>query len=146
MLPFQLKSFFKKHPPSVKYASKPISTHDIEANPFLPNKHPVTGCYHEPKYSMRRMSDIYKMAHLYGLQEFLPPMKKLFFQEKYDNKKLMKGVIFPKGHKHELMRDSKLAKMEEAIKNADRFIIEAKGKKYARRLESKKQDKKMTWF
>ncbi|QLQ80296.1 hypothetical protein HG537_0D02970 [Torulaspora globosa] len=146
LLPAQLKRFFNRYPPSIKFASKPVSTHSIEANPFLPNKHPVTGRYHEPKYSLRRSSVLYKMAYTYGVQDMLPPMKKKFFEDKYQNKKMMKGVLLPKGHKHELQREAKLAKMQEAIENADKFIIEAKGAKYKRKLEAKKKLNARTWF
>ncbi|QLG71950.1 hypothetical protein HG535_0C03020 [Zygotorulaspora mrakii] len=146
MLPTQLKNFFKKYPPSIMFSTKPTSTHAIEANPFMPNKHPITKRYHEPKYSLRRMSDLYKVASLYGVQDFLPPMKKKFYEEKYENKKMMKGVLLPKGHKHELARDAKLAKMREAISNADRFILEVKGSKYKKKLEKKKRDDATTWF
>lgn len=73
-------------------------------------------------------------------------MKKKFFEDKYENKKTMKGVLSPKGHKHELQREAKVARMQEAIKNADRFIIEAKGAKYKRKLESKKKENAKTWF
>ncbi|EDO16274.1 hypothetical protein Kpol_1053p10 [Vanderwaltozyma polyspora DSM 70294] len=145
-LPSSLKTFFNKYPPSIKYATKPVSTYDVVANPFLPNKHPVTGRYHEPKYSKRRMSDLYKMAHSYGIQEFLPPMNKKFFEEKYDKKTFMRGVLTPKGHKHEFARQSKLAKMEVAIKNADKYILDVKGRKYAKKLEEKKKYDKVTWF
>ncbi|AQZ09650.1 MRPL25 (YGR076C) [Zygosaccharomyces parabailii] len=146
LLPSQLKNFFKKYPPSIQYAAESTSTHAINANPFLPNKHPVTGCYHEPKYSLRRMSDLYKLASLYGVQVLLPPKNKMFFEEKYANKKMMKGVLLPKGHKHELMHDEKMAKMAEAIKNADKYIMEVKGSKYKRRLERKKEAERTTWF
>lgn len=146
LLPSQLRNFFKKYPPSIQYASKPTSTHAIDANPFLPNKHPVTNRYHDPKYSLRRMSDLYKMASLYGVQELLPPRNKMFFEEKYNNKKMMKGVLMPKGHKHELVHDEKMAKMADAIRNADRYILEVKGSKYRRRIERKQEEQKTTWF
>ncbi|CCE65627.1 hypothetical protein TPHA_0M00520 [Tetrapisispora phaffii CBS 4417] len=146
LLPKQLKNFFKKYPPSVKYADRPVSTHSLEANPFYANKHPVTGRYHDPKFSLRRMSVLYKTAYLYGVHTFLPPMKKKFFEDKYENKKFMRGVLNPKGHKHELLREGKLAKMEEAIKNADNYIIEAKGSKYAKKLEKRRAEKQKSWF
>lgn len=146
LLPAQLRNFFKRYPPSVQYASRPTSTHALEANPFMPNKHPITGKYHEPKFSLRRMSDMYKMASLYGVQDFLPPMKKKFYEEKYENKRLMKGVLLPKGHKHELARGEKMAKMKEAIANADKFILEVKGSKYQRKLERKQRENAATWF
>lgn len=146
MLPSQLKGFFKRYPPSIQYLTEPTSTYAINANPFLPNKHPVTGRYHEPKYSLRRMSELYKLASLYGVQELLPPRNKTFFEEKYANKKMMKGVLLPKGHKHELLHDEKMAKMAEAIKNADKYIMEVKGSKYRRRLERKLAGERSTWF
>ncbi|AGO12548.1 AaceriAER207Cp [[Ashbya] aceris (nom. inval.)] len=145
LLPPRLKNFFKKYPPGVQYSAKPEFTTSPTANPFLPNKNPVTGRYQEPKYSLRRMSDLYKLAYNYGLQDMLPPSKKLFFEEKYEQKKLTKAVVFPKGEKHERMRAQRVAEMEEAIKNADQFILEARGAKYARRLERKKE-KERTWF
>lgn len=134
LLPDTLKTFFKKYPPGVKYSSKPTSTHAIDANPFLPNKHPVTGRYHNPKYSLRRMSDLYKLARQYGLHELLPPRNKLFFEEKYQQKKFMKGVLLPKGHKYELAYQEKMQKMRDAIKNADEYILEVKGRKYKNKL------------
>ncbi|SCU93891.1 LAME_0F05358g1_1 [Lachancea meyersii CBS 8951] len=146
LLPDRLKTFFKKYPPSVKYSEKPTTISAVDANPFLANKNPATGRYHNPKYSLRRMSELYKLAHHYGLQELLPPRNKLFFQEKYDQKKFMKGVLLPKGHKHELAHSEKMQKMKAAIRNADEVILEAKGRKYARKLEKRKQGKTPSWF
>lgn len=146
LLPDKLRTFFKKFPPNVKYSDRPTLVNSPDANPFLPNKHPVTGRYHNPKYSLRRMSDLYKLAHQYGLQNLLPPNKKLFFEEKYDQKKLMKGVLLPKGHKYELRYDEKMKKMEEAIKNADQFILETRGKKYLKKIEKRKQKNHQSWF
>ncbi|SCV03430.1 LAMI_0H08086g1_1 [Lachancea mirantina] len=145
LLPDKLKTFFRKYPPNVKYSDKPTSTHAIDANPFLPNKHPETGRYHNAKYSLRRSSDLYKLAAQYGVQQLLPPSKKLFFEEKYEQKKLMRGVLLPKGHKHELSHDSRLQKMQEAIKNADQYILEVKGKKYLKKLE-KRNKSRPSWF
>ncbi|KAG0673762.1 54S ribosomal protein L25, mitochondrial [Kluyveromyces marxianus] len=146
LLPAQLKNFFKKYPPNVKYSDKSTVISAPDANPFLPNKNPVTGKYHEPKYSLRRMSDLYKLAYNYGIHDMLPPTKKLFFEEKYENKKFMKGVLLPKGHKHERIHEQKIAKMAEAIKNADQYIIDVKGSKYKRKLEQKQKEKARSWF
>lgn len=146
LLPGQLKNFFKKYPPNVKYSDKPTVITAVDANPFLPNKNPITGKYQEPKYSLRRMSDLYKLAYTYGVHDLLPPSKKLFFEEKYENKKFMKGVLLPKGHKYELSLESKLSKMKDAIKNADKYIMETKGSKYRRRLERKEKEKSISWF
>ena len=92
------------------------------------------------------MSDIFKLAHRYGVQDMLPPITdKQFFEEKYENKKFMKGVLYPKGHKYELSRADKLKAMEDGIKNADNEILKVKGKKFARRLE-RKRNEKITWI
>ncbi|CDO93552.1 unnamed protein product [Kluyveromyces dobzhanskii CBS 2104] len=146
LLPVQLRNFFKKYPPNVKYSSKPTVITAADANPFLPNKNQATGKYHDPKYSLRRMSDLFKLAYRYGIHDLLPPSKKLFYEEKYENKKFMKGILMPKGHKHERLLAGKKAKMEEAIKNADKFILEAKGSKYKRRLEKKQNERSRSWF
>lgn len=145
-LPLKLKNFFSKYPPSIQYAKAPTSALSVEANPFLPNKHPVTGKYHNPKYSKRRMSDLYKLADRYGITEFLPPMNKQFFEDKYESKQFMKGVLQPKGHKYESTIAERQAKMEKAIANADKTIIDAKGMKYARKLEQKRKKKQVTWI
>ncbi|KAL1720589.1 hypothetical protein EV715DRAFT_271899 [Schizophyllum commune] len=41
-------------------------------NPFLPNKHPVTGKWKGPKYSLRRQADLVKKAKAAGLLHLLP--------------------------------------------------------------------------
>lgn len=146
LLPPKLKNFFARYPPTIKYAEKPVLTTAPDANPFLPNKHPVTNKYHEPVYSRRRMSDIYKLSYQYGLHTLLPPINKLFFEEKYYNKKLMRGILFPKGHKHELVYEERMEKMRNAIKNADQYILEVKGSKYLKKLERRKKEKVKSWF
>lgn len=146
LLPRNLKNFFARYPPHIKYATTPVSTHAIEANPFLPNKHPVTQKYHNPVYSKRRMSDVYKLASRYGVVEFLPPIKdKLFFEEKYEKKTFMKGVLLPKGHRHELNKQERIKTMEKGIKDADESIAKVKGKKYYKRMEKKQHDN-VSWF
>lgn len=58
----------------------------------------------------------------------------------------MRGTLLPKGHKHERMLEGKVAKMQDAIKNADKYILEVKGSKYKRRLEKKQKEKSRSWF
>lgn len=41
-------------------------------SPFQPWKHPVTGRWHDPKYSLRRQADLVKMAREHGVEELLP--------------------------------------------------------------------------
>jgi large subunit ribosomal protein L25 len=96
-LPPRLLRFFEKHPPVIPrvYAPKPqpaeaASSSAIEVaqiapqaeevvarpfelyNPFQPYKHPVTGRWHNPKYSLRQQSDLVKLATENGLEHLLP--------------------------------------------------------------------------
>ena len=41
-------------------------------NPFQSQKHPATGKWHEPVYSLRRQADLVKMARAHGVEELLP--------------------------------------------------------------------------
>mgnify|MGYP003362182625 CR=1 FL=1 len=143
-LPRQLKSFFERFPPSVKYASAAVSTHAADANPFIANKHPETQRYHDPVYSLRRSSELYKLAHRHGVESLLPPLPaKLFFEEKYENKTFMKGVLLPKGHKHELRRQERDEARAKGIAGADAQIAKIKGQKFNRR---KAQRTATTWY
>ncbi|KAG9236472.1 putative 54S ribosomal protein L25, mitochondrial [Amylocarpus encephaloides] len=45
-------------------------------NPFRPQKHPLSGNWHDPKYSLRRQADLCKLARKYGVEELLPPTVK----------------------------------------------------------------------
>lgn len=52
--------------------SPPTSALSELLNPFQCQKHPVTGNRHDPLYSLRRQSDLVKIARANGLEEFLP--------------------------------------------------------------------------
>ena len=41
-------------------------------NPFRSTKHPATGNWHDPVYSLRRQADLVKMARAHGVEELLP--------------------------------------------------------------------------
>ncbi|KAL8773204.1 MAG: hypothetical protein Q9209_001880 [Squamulea sp. 1 TL-2023] len=41
-------------------------------NPFKPHKHPETGRWHDPVFSLRRQADLVKMAKANGVEELLP--------------------------------------------------------------------------
>ncbi len=41
-------------------------------NPFLPHKHPVTGKWQDPVYSLRRQAELVKLAREQGVEELLP--------------------------------------------------------------------------
>ncbi|TKA75603.1 hypothetical protein B0A49_03865 [Cryomyces minteri] len=41
-------------------------------NPFLPHKHPITGRWHNPVFSLRRQAELVKLAKQHGVEELLP--------------------------------------------------------------------------
>lgn len=41
-------------------------------NPFERHKHPVTGRWHDPAFSLRRQADLVKLARANGVEELLP--------------------------------------------------------------------------
>lgn len=58
-------------------AARPISPSPRVPNPFLNQRHPVTGRWQEPKYSRRRQAELVKAAKLSGTLHLLPPGPKL---------------------------------------------------------------------
>jgi large subunit ribosomal protein L25 len=42
------------------------------ANPFRAQKHPITGKWHDPEFSLRRQADLIKLARDHGIEELLP--------------------------------------------------------------------------
>ncbi|ODV93132.1 hypothetical protein PACTADRAFT_46668 [Pachysolen tannophilus NRRL Y-2460] len=148
-LPKKLVDFFTQYPPIPfkQYATETTLTTADDANPFLPNKHPVTNAIHDPIYSMRRQSDLFKLAYKFGVADLLPKLNngKVFYEERYNNAKPLKGAVNPKGHKWERTYESRKQKIAEAVARADEIIIEARGNKYKRRLERKEKEQK-TWY
>ncbi|KAH3686120.1 hypothetical protein WICPIJ_002904 [Wickerhamomyces pijperi] len=148
-LPTVLQNFFQRYPPRQfhEYSDKPTLTTAPDANPFLPNKHPVTEKYHNPKYSMRRQSVLWKLAYQYGVQDCLPSLQngKKFYEEKYEANEFMRGQLRPKGHRHEKNRAERKAKIQDAVEQADEKILKVKGNKYKRLLERKAKDV-TTWI
>ncbi len=100
-LPPRLLRFFARYPPPsgsglssntwTEPANTPLSTssaysstyhndpstddahiHFEAANPFRSQKHPVTGKWHDPVYSLRRQADLVKLARAHGVEELLP--------------------------------------------------------------------------
>lgn len=148
-LPVTLQRFFERYPPVPfkQYATKPTLTTAEDANPFLPNKHPVTQKYHDPKYSLRRQSDLWKLAYRYGVQDCLPQLQgdKKFYEEKYEANEYLKGTLRPKGRRYEKNVTERRAKVVEALAKADEKILSVKGNKYKRLLE-RREKKKQTWI
>lgn len=144
-LPQILRNFFSKHTPAshTQYSTKPTLTTDPAANPFLPNKHPVTQAYHAPVYSLRRQAVLYKTAQQYGIADLLPSVNRSFYEDKYQTKKFMKGVLKPKGHKHELNKPERKAQVDQAMEQMESKIAKVKGSKYRARLQNKKEK---SWY
>ncbi|KAK6453662.1 mitochondrial ribosomal protein MRPL25 [Scheffersomyces xylosifermentans] len=145
-LPQKLHNFFIKYPPRpfAQYSEKPSTIVDPNLNPFYPNKNPETGRWHGAKYSLRRSSDLYKMARKFGIQDLLPPLPKKFYEEKYFNKNWMRGVLTQKKRKWERDFPEKLEAREQAIAKMDETIAAARPR-YKKQLE-KKQQREKTWF
>ena len=49
-----------------------ISSILLHENPFQPTKNPITGCWRDPVYSLRRQADLVKLARENGVEELLP--------------------------------------------------------------------------
>ena len=112
-LPTRLRTFLARYPPaSILPAGTTPETHktayqEETPNPFMPLKHPVTGRWHDPKYSLRRQAELVKLAREHGVEELLP------FTNKGTETRLSKRVELGlrvrgtgvgqkvKGHKHE---------------------------------------------
>lgn len=142
-LPQKLHNFFIKFPPRPfqKYNDKPSTIDDKNLNPFLPNKNPETGKWHGSKYSLRRSSDLFKMAKKFGIEDLLPPIPKTFYEEKYNNKNWMRGVLKQKKQKWERELPEKLLAREKAIQNMDEIIIKSRPS-YKKQLLKRQQRRK----
>lgn len=146
-LPQKLHNFFIKYPPRpfATYLEKPSTLGDPLLNPFLPNKNTESGKWHEPKYSLRRSADLYKMAYKFGLQDLLPPIPhKRFYEDKYNHRDWVRLVSTRKGTQKQLEAPAKRAARDEAVKNMNDIIIAARPG-YKKQLK-KQEKKKRTWF
>jgi large subunit ribosomal protein L25 len=84
-LPPRLLRFFTRYQPqrpapssiiSSTGQSRPLLEPSSLPNPFRSQKHPVTGRWQEPLYSLRRQADLVKLARAHGVEELLPPTNK----------------------------------------------------------------------
>lgn len=97
-LPPRLLRFFARYPPASFINSAPASTISTSLNtspsdpnasqeettvsdsppslpyrnPFQSQKHPATGKWHDPVFSLRRQADLVKMARANGVEDLLP--------------------------------------------------------------------------
>ncbi|ODV79561.1 uncharacterized protein CANTADRAFT_20868 [Suhomyces tanzawaensis NRRL Y-17324] len=145
-LPQKLHNFFIKYPPRpfAEYNTKPSTITDPKLNPFLPNKNPESGKWHSPKFSLRRSADLYKMARKFGIEELLPPTPKKYYEEKYDNKNWMRGVLTQKKKRWERELPEKLEAREQAIATMDETIAAVRPG-YKKQIQ-KREARKKTWF
>ncbi|KAI0012094.1 hypothetical protein F4779DRAFT_569355 [Xylariaceae sp. FL0662B] len=129
----RLQRFFAKYPPT---QILPSSTREntikdgATPNPFLPHKHPVTGKWQDPEYSLRRQAELVKLAREHGVEELLP------FTSKGTEERIRKRVEHGlqvrgtgvgksvKGHLHERMLAPKMEKRREAMLGMPRLVRE----------------------
>ncbi|KAM7207052.1 hypothetical protein V8F33_000151 [Rhypophila sp. PSN 637] len=124
-LPQRLLTFLARYPPATilpadadPEKSKTGYQQDTP-NPFLAQKHPVTGRWHDPKYSLRRQAELVKIAREHGIEELLPYTPKK--TEERIKKRVELGLRVKgtgvgqkvKGHKHERQLVSKYDGEEE---------------------------------
>jgi hypothetical protein len=62
--------------PSTEQGTTPITDGLPYPNPFRAQKHPITGKWHDPEFSLRRQADLIKLAREHGVEELLPPSVK----------------------------------------------------------------------
>jgi large subunit ribosomal protein L25 len=110
----RLLRFLAKYPPSQilpasTRANTTATADGAVANPFLPHKHPVTGRWQDPQYSLRRQAELVKLAREQGVEELLPFTSK--GTEERIRKRVEEGLRVKgtgvgqrvKGHLHERM-------------------------------------------
>lgn len=112
-LPTRLRTFLARYPPaSILPAGANPETHktgyqEDTPNPFRPLRHPATGKWHNPKYSLRRQAELIKMARKHGVEELLPEGPKSTearLRKRVELGLRVKGTGVGqkvKGHKHE---------------------------------------------
>lgn len=77
-LPLRLQRFFARYPPAsiLPAGANPETTktayQELTPNPFSAQKHPVTGKWHDPVFSLRRQAELVKLARENGVEELLP--------------------------------------------------------------------------
>ncbi|CCG84922.1 protein of unknown function [Taphrina deformans PYCC 5710] len=148
-LPRQLLTFFKKHPPASATSwlpTPPPQVPDVNPasdtastpprfpkriqNPFLPSKNKITSKYNEPRYSVRRQTDLYNLATQFQIQHLLPP--------RVDHKegkvgKVMKGLTQWKGTKMERTRDARVAAIKTKTALAKKVVRTRKSRTKAKK-------------
>ncbi|CRK13611.1 54S ribosomal protein L25 like [Verticillium longisporum] len=128
-LPARLQRFIARYPaPSILPAGATPETfktgyQEASANPFSRQKHPVTGVWHEPVYSLRRQAELVKLAREHGVEELLPPTVKgseYQLAHRVEHGLRVKGTGVGqkvKGHQHERMVMPRMERRRNAMLN-----------------------------
>lgn len=123
-LPRQLLSFFERHPPASASSWMPAAgtAKRPPKNPFRPTKNTYTLRYQEPRYSIRRQTDLYNLAQQYNVQHLLPPRVP---HKEAKTGSVMKTLKKWKGTKMERTRDARIAAIK--VKTAAaRTVVKAR--------------------
>ena len=140
-LPPRLQVFLARYPPaSILPAEQPpkkTTYQEATPNPFLLTKHPVTGQWHNPVYSLRRQAELVKLARENGVEELLPTGPKgneVRLRHRVEHGLRVKGTGVGqsvKGHTHERHLVSKMETRRKAMRDMPKLIAEWKrvGKK-----------------
>ncbi|KAI2638044.1 hypothetical protein GGS21DRAFT_451738 [Xylaria nigripes] len=129
----RLQRFFAKYPPT-QILPTSTRTNTIKdgatPNPFLPHKHPVTGKWHDPEYSLRRQAELVKLAREEGVEELMPFTSKGTeerIRHRVEHGLRVRGTGVGqqvKGHLYERMLATKMEKRREAMLGMPRLVRE----------------------
>lgn len=136
-LPPRLLQFLARYPPAAiqvtaSATAVPTGYQQDTPNPFKATKHPVTGQWHDPVYSLRRQAELVKLARDHGVADLMPE------SDKNPETKLRKRVEFGlrtkgtgvgqsvKGHQYERRLIAKMDERRNAMLNMPKLIREWK--------------------
>ncbi|KAI0396071.1 hypothetical protein F5Y17DRAFT_456393 [Xylariaceae sp. FL0594] len=141
----RLQRFFAKYPPTqilptntrantsaaaAAAAQEGGATTTATTNPFLPHKHPVTGKWHDPEFSLRRQAELVKLAREEGVEELLPFTVKGTeerVRHRVEHGLRVRGTGVGqkvKGHLHERMLSVKMEKRRVAMLGMPKLVRE----------------------
>ncbi|KKF93906.1 54S ribosomal protein L25 mitochondrial [Ceratocystis platani] len=149
-LPQPLLRFLSRYPPAIIQSVGSTDTgaaaktgyQQDRPNPFLYYKHPVTGKWNDPVYSLRRQAELVKMAREHGVEELLPEGPKSTANtlgKRVEHGLRVRGTGVGqkvKGHSFERQLYNKIAKRREAMLAMPKLITEWKktGKRWWKRF------------
>ncbi|OLL26856.1 4-coumarate--CoA ligase-like 7 [Neolecta irregularis DAH-3] len=107
-LPTQLQYFFRRFPPNL--GTNATHKYPPGSNPFKSSHNHTTKKWNEPIYSLRRQSDLHKLALQHNVADLLPTMRRQEIESK-----VMKGTIRWKGRKAVNTRDERKERVKKAL-------------------------------